>query len=279
MKKKIDRLINYPNKKEGGAITDIITNPIGTIKKAFSDIDDFNNVSKDTLEKYGSNPTTIITIARTPLNKLLENAINVISLNKFQELKKKYGYDELFHLSLIVAVRGGQKIVIEKNETITIEPFNFSKSIKPNTQYQKVPIVKLLTPNIMLENTKNKMGSYNFFHYDSFNNNCQTFIKNILESNGLMTPAARKFLYQEDVKNIGKDLNKSVFSYVPKVMKKITDFGSIVSRLSGKGNEEKEDIRKQFFEYLKKKNIEPHELNLIKKEFIEFINTDGIKFL
>lgn len=266
-------------KKEGGAITDIITDPVGTIKTAFSDIDDFNNVSRETLEKYGNIPTTIITIARTPLQPLLETAINVMSLGRFKQLKEKYGYDKLYHLSLIIGTRGNQKIVVEKNETVTIEPLNFSKSIKNITEFQKIPIVKPLTTNIMMERTKQKMGSYDFFHYDAFKNNCQDFIKNILEANGLLTPAARKFLYQEKVKNIEKDLNKSVFSYVPKVMKKITDMGSIVSRLAGKGKDEREEIKKAFLSYLKKKNIEPKELNLINEEFIDFINSEGLKFL
>lgn len=266
-------------KKEGGAITDIITKPYETIKTAFSDISDFNNISKDTLSKYGNLPVNIITIARTPLNTLLENTINVLSLNQFRVLKKKYGYDKLYHLSLIVSVQGGHKVVIEKNETITIEPLNVSKSIKNITEFQKVPMPINTTINIMLEKTKQKMGSYDFFHYDGFKNNCQDFLKNILEANNILTPAGNKFLYQEKVKNIGKDLSKGLFSYVPKVMRKITDMGSIVSRLSGKGQDEKEEIKEAFIKYLKKKNIEPKEIQMINEEFIEFINSEGFKFL
>lgn len=261
--------------KEGGALSDIITKPIETITNAFSPINKYNNTATETLNLYGNVPIANLVIAKTPLNKLLEVGINAISLNKFNELKQKYGYDELYHLSLIANLTGGSKIIIEKNEVVTIEKLQNSKSIKNNTMYFKLPYSKGLTINNMLNNAHKLMGN-DFWNYDAFNNNCQTFILKILEANNLLTPPAKAFIYQ-DVKSIHDDLNKSGFSYVPKIMKKITDMGSIVSRLIGKGNDDK--ALKDFNLYLQKNNIKSKDFKSINKHFIKFINNEGIKFL
>jgi hypothetical protein len=263
-------------KMEGGAITDIIKDPIGTVKKAFSDLDDFNNISKETLEKYGNIPVSFCVICRTPLQKLLLHGINALSLGMWNKLQAKYGYDELYHLFLVVNLRNGQKIIMEKNEVVNISPFDPSR-ITSTTQTQKVPIVKLTNPNIMLDNTLKQMGTYNMFHYDAFTNNCQIFIKNILSSNGMLTPAGEKFIMQAYVPNIQEDLKKANRGYVPKAMKKITDIGRIGSVLIGKGNEEK--AKKDFLKYLKKNNLSIQDMKALNKEFLHYINTEGLKFL
>jgi hypothetical protein len=59
------------------------------------------------------------------------------------------------------------------------------------------------------------MGNANFTNYSSRKNNCQDFLLNILDANGLNTAEYRKFIKQ--------DL-ETVFNNLPSYAEKISDF-------------------------------------------------------
>lgn len=265
------------NHLSGSGFMDFIKNPIGHIKEAFAGTPTkLNNTATKTLNEYGNLPINALQIARTPLNNMLEGAINAVSLGKFSELKNKYGFDKLYHLSLI-ATLSTNKIIIEKNEVITIEPLSQSGSIKSNTEYYNIPLNNPnLNLNTLIENTKNLMGESKFYDYDSFTNNCQNFIESVLKANNLYNQQAGNFLMQ-NVSGIQQDLNSSGFSYVPKVMRKITNMGSIFSRLMGKGT--KKDALDAFEKYVEKNKLTESEMNNLTEHFIDFINSEGFRFL
>lgn len=226
--------IEYRNKKYGGSFIDVLKDPIGTFKEALQPIPTrLNNISKKTLEQYGDEPIQKIQIARTPLSNLLLTGVNLISLNTFDDLRKKYGFDNLYHLSMI-AYLPNTNIIIEKNETVVIEPLSTSTSLNDKTEYFDVEIPRGLTLNTMINNTINDLGSSKFYSYSAFNNNCQVFIEAILDSNNISSQRAHDFLFQ-DLSGIRNELNNSEYSYVPKVVNKITDLASTFSRLIGKG--------------------------------------------
>ena len=161
------------------------------------------------------------------IQKIINKALSLISAGKFDELKKKYKYDELYHLSLMCNV-GGKLIYVEKNEVINIVP-NFT--ITTHSEIRDVPLgEQKLTINEMLKNTLNKIGNVNFFQYDAFTTNCQRFILDILESNKLNNKELTDFILQP-MANIVKELP----SFLPKVARKITDVAGIISRLRGDG--------------------------------------------
>lgn len=223
----------------GGGFFDFIKNPIGTIKEAFRSIPSkLNNISTQTLEKFGNNIIKSMEIARTPLNNILEGALNTLSLGKFNELKKKYGYDKMFHLSLIVDV--GEKVIIEKNEVVNIEPLSQSKTLNKNSEFLQVPINKNITLNELIEKTRQYMGNTKFYDYSAFENNCQNFIISVLESNAILTNKEKDFILQ-DAKAIGDDMKKSGFGFVNKITNGITKLGSFTSRLLGRGKKQKHD--------------------------------------
>lgn len=257
---------------EGGAITDIITNPIGTIKTAFSPITSYNNISLKTLADYGDKKITGITVARTPLNTLLKYTINALSMFQFSGLVKQYGFDNLYHTSLICTLEGAIQVIIEKNEVVYVQPLNDSSSIKNNTQTLKLmPPMPLITLNQLMQRTQQLMGN-NFWTYDGFENNCQVFIISILQANNILIPKAKEFLFQNLT-----GIKRGLFSYVPKVMRKITDLGSIASRLAGRGTH-KEAIE-GWRDYAKNKTLDHKDKNAIMEEFLDYINSSGLKYL
>jgi len=192
----------------------------------------YNNVSSRTINTYGDNQILELKIMRTPINSMIDKALNFLSFNRWDSLKKKYGFDELFHLSLVATVKEKdvlKNIIMEKNEVVNVST-DFKTT--PKTQLFNVPINKNITVRQLLENARQRVGDNLFFLYDAFSNNCQFFIKYLLDSSGLMTPQAEKFLFQ-DISELVKELP----SYLPKVAKSVTDLGAIVSRLRGDGKD------------------------------------------
>jgi len=60
-----------------------------------------------------------------------------------------------------------------------------------------VPISGKLTINELLNGARRRMGDQKFYEYEGFNNNCQTFIMNILAGAGLMNADRQKFIQQD----------------------------------------------------------------------------------
>ena len=118
------------------------------------------------------------------------------------------------------------KYIVEKNDSINIAKFN---GLKKNSETMNVAI-NGKTLNVMLENTKKKIGD-KFFTYKAVDNNCQFFISSILESNGLMTNELQNFILQD---------TRKLFENNPKFRKfvnSITDIGAIGNNLKQKAEE------------------------------------------
>ncbi len=193
---------------------------------------EFNNVSSNTLETYGSYNIQGLQIYRTPISNILNTAMNLISLGKWNELRKKYGFDKLFHTALVCDI-GGKNIIVEKNEVV-----NISSSYKTSKETQTFHINmqgKVFTLNDMVMGCKQRMGDKQFFDYDAFTNNCQVFIKNMLQTVSLYDSGVDRFLFQ-DLSEIYRQLP----SYTSKIAKLITRAGAFISRLRGDGGEREE---------------------------------------
>jgi hypothetical protein len=96
----------------------------------------------------------------------------------------------------------------------------------------EVPMKGVITLNELLDKTKNTIGPKTYFDYNSFTNNCQFYIKYILEINGLLNNENKEFLFQ-DVKEILEGLP----SYVPKLANIATKTASLFSLFTGRGGE------------------------------------------
>lgn len=64
-----------------------------------------------------------------------------------------------------------------------------------------------LTINTMIDNTKQQMGNQ-MFQYNAINNNCQIFVRNILNYNGMYDEKYNDFIMQ-DVETVFRGLNGS----------------------------------------------------------------------
>ena len=197
------------------------------VSKVFSTrLDDYNNTTKETLMKYGDYNIDNLMIYRTPINSMIDKALNIFSFGKFAEMKKKYGFDTFFHLALVAEVKG-KNVIIEKNEVINVST---SYSTNSNTETMKVNMKnKPLTINQLLNATREKQKPDDYFSYDAFNNNCQMFIRALLTNVGLYTKDIDVFLFQ-NVENLIKEMPT-----LAKVAKTATDIGAWFNKITGEG--------------------------------------------
>jgi hypothetical protein len=197
---------------EGAGIMDYFNN-------LFSANSQYTNKAQNALKKYGNYEIVNMEVRRDPIIKVIDTALNLVSLGKWEELKKKYNFDKLWHLYMIFTINmNGQRkdILVEKNQSI-----NISDSIPPKTEQTKSLMIgtnKGLTLNSLLENTLNKVGKDQFFIYDPFGDrNCQSFLRDLMTANGIYNDRIAKFVFQ-DIADLAKQIGNTTV-----IAKGITD--------------------------------------------------------
>lgn len=252
---------NKKDKLEGAGIGSWFRQKFEQVKNVFKpNLDKFNNTSNKTIMAYGNNIIKELEIMRTPINQMFHKIFNLITFNKWDEIRKKYNYDKLFHLALVATINVGgvdKKVLMEKNEVVNIDT---DIRVQSDTETFKVPLQgKSLKIIDLLDNARNAVGNNTFFDYDAFTNNCQFFIRYLLQYSGLLTPDAEAFLFQ-DLKDVVKELP----SYVSPIAKATTTLGAIVSKLRGKGNNKDYKLHAVIFR-------KPYNLDTAKSKAKEFI--------
>lgn len=217
----------------GSGVFDFIKSKMNKVKKYFSPrLDDYNNTTKKYIQLYGDIPITEMYVYRTPLDSILNTAINALSLGQWNKLKSEYGYDKFYHLALILRLKNNKNIIVEKLDVININDSYKTNSKTENIKVDNYNENRNLTLNELLNNTRTKLNNDKlFFGYDPLNNNCQYFIRYILESNDLYTPEINNFLFQ-DISQLVKKLNP----ITKKIMKGTTDLSATINKITGRGN-------------------------------------------
>jgi len=206
---------------------------IQTIKALFVGQDQLPPPERRLLEQIGTIKITGITIHREPIKTVpVDKIMNIITLGGYNKLMKKYSYDNLLHLYMIVKLENGDNIIVEKNERINIE-----KSSKNGGEKKNVSVNIDLNLNSILNETK-KMMNKDFFTYHPTTNNCQRFITGILKSNGLLTPDLDNFINQK-VHELFNEIDSS--GKLRKLIASVTKIGTVKDIImQGGGNDYQE---------------------------------------
>jgi len=193
-----------------------------------------NQGARNNLEQFGDIEITHMKVCRTPVQKLIQMALNVVSLGEFQKRIENAEYDDIFHLYLVITLKDGNKFTLEKNAIIELNQvsntFNRDKSECRDIFINRNNI----TLKDLLTKTERQMGN-RFYTYSAKNNNCQQFVLEILKSNNLGN---------ENIYNFIKQNTKQLFindSYLRKLSNSVTSLGAKASTLiKGKGIEKNE---------------------------------------
>ena len=168
------------------------------------------------LQEMGDGIITSWVVVRKPIGHLYEKFIRTFS---------EVPFDKLFHLGLIVNTTKGN-VMIEKNAVI-----NFVQNPRQDGEtfiISRVP--SNLTFKSLIDNTEKAMGN-KFLPYNGFNNNCQTFIINVLKANGITE--GEEFVSQK----VGDILKDS--PYIKKLINFATELGGRYDVIKQGGNEQK----------------------------------------
>lgn len=205
---------------------------VSAVKQRVSDVmkgkrQDYPPKVRAYLAANGDRPIGGLTIRRDPIRSMLHSVINVLTLGKWAEARKKYAYDKVFHLGLEVKLDAGPTTTVEKNQVINVGPAG-----PPNQDTETMVIGDpgSLTLRQMLDNTQKLMGD-RYFNYSAFENNCQDFIIAILRANNLWTPARDAFIKQP-VDELAKELP----SYTGRIANVATDLAAVADvAIHGRG--------------------------------------------
>jgi hypothetical protein len=216
---------------------------------------DFSNKIKNILEKYGDKKIKAIRIGRRPINEKFEKAFNIISLGKWEELRKEYFYDTLMHLFLVLTLDDGTVLSFEKNSIVTMTEDD-SRCSLPNVECLELEYpADTISVRELVEKPLERIGKDKYFIYDAFQQNCQIFLADVLTTFNLYTPKAKDFVYQ-DLREIAKRLP----FYVKWTAKTGTDIKATIKNITGAGDASEEmsmvERRKQKIEDRKKEDLE-----------------------
>ena len=218
-----NKLMTMPDEDiQGGGLFDFLKSSAQKVKNLVSNVgrrisgtvlgrSDYPPAERNLIMKYGNMPIKSICIYREPLEKSVNMLTNTLSVGQMGQLKKKYGFDDMYHLYMVITVQETLDkfvpILIEKNEVINIHEY---PNIKPNAEKLEL----YLSPKFnytfkqFLDNGQRVMGS-RYFTYDPFDNNCQIFISSLISANPPLeqdNPNANKFILQ-DVEGLKTELN------------------------------------------------------------------------
>jgi hypothetical protein len=175
------------------------------------------------LGEVGVESITDIKVYRAPIESFVKSLLNLVSGGTFEKAVKSAHYDQMFHLALLI------------NNSYTLDKQAVVKFVRglPSSggETVSVPVSTPVTIQQLVDNTKVKMGASKFSNYNARDNNCQVFVKSVLEANNLLTPELEKFVMQDA---------QAVFSEMPeytsKVAKAVTDVGAWADKVvSGEG--------------------------------------------
>ena len=165
------------------------------------------------LEKYGNNKIVSLTVGRNPIQSAIQKVANTLVGDKLKNLN----IDTLFHLFLVIGLDNGMKFKTERNQVL-----NFTPTIGDIKESMTVPLNKSITLKEFFDNAIKRVGNM-LFTYSAANNNCQSYIMQLLGSNGLNSDSLKKFIKQ--------DTNTLLSPFLKKVTDTITDTAATADRL------------------------------------------------
>lgn len=182
---------------------------------------------KKLLEKYGDKRIMRIQVCRNPLNNVLQKLGNVLTLANLDRVMNELGYDNLFHLYIILFLDNNTDLLLEKNQVVKL-----TETITPPQESIMIDVNKDITLNQFIENGI-KLLHTKFWLYDVRTYNCQNFVYSLLLASGLLNETAKDFIYQ--------DAEKLLPKWIGDAANVVTDMAAVVDTVQN-GEGEKNNI-------------------------------------
>lgn len=225
-----------------GIVSDAVNKVGSLIKKGLAWLapKDMSSAVKKVMSQHSGQPIIGITVARVPIVGVIEKILRLVS-------RKAINYDTIYHLYMLVYLKNGVVLRVERNETFQMVPAS-SKDINMSVS-QEVPdkvkgpaSVKVRVPAMPLgqamdnfvKEAKSRNPTMGPWRYASMSsdgspsNNCQDMILSWLKGMGALTSEVQTFVKQ--------DIDKLLPAAANDVQQGITDLaGAVKDKLLGKG--------------------------------------------
>ena len=180
----------------------------------------------------GNEPILSLTVARSPVNGVIQGILNAVSSGQVEENRKKLNYDDIYHLFLIVKT-AKKEFTLERNQTVSVGSARRGDEEMPvDLKGKSISFGEFLT--------NGAKGKSKFWQYDPVSNNCQMFVKDLLNGSGLLTPELNSFIIQDAAKLLEQS------PLTQKLAQTVTDFGHRLDILiNGAGVEKKGKKKKK----------------------------------
>jgi hypothetical protein len=190
-----------------------------------------NSKVQTALTATDKDPIKSITVYRVPLQTYVDAGLAGLSSGAWDAAMKKHGYDQIFHLYMIVTLASGAEYIVEKNEIVNVaialpekvnitDP-NYRMDVPFDASKRRLTIRQMLNNCLIIE------GKDLFYTYDFKTNNCQVFVRDCLKGSGLLTPELEKFIIQP-IADIAKEVGVEKLG-LPSALPNIA--GAVTSRL------------------------------------------------
>lgn len=152
------------------------------------------------LADHGGERVTGLSVLRAPIGRMVKALLNAITLGKLSERMRTLGYDDVFHLEMVIKLESGKRLTYDKNEVVTLVP---QSALKDKSEVIEVPVSGRFTLQEFMDITIAKIGADAYWRYESTTTNCQRFVLDHLEAHGLSTARLRKFILQSGNELLG----------------------------------------------------------------------------
>ena len=178
---------------------------------------------RETFEQFKDNLIVGLYIGRSPINKILRMIVNAITFGHMNKRAKELGYDDVFHLYMLIKLDNGSILKLHKEATVKLT--NLTQRDYKALKHEEHSGFELpLLDSISLEQFITQFADHpTVWEYDVVRNNCQQFLLHVLKKNGVK-------LNQEQFRFIIQDAfsllrNSPTLAYL---FRKITDLGAVL---------------------------------------------------
>jgi len=214
-------------KKAAEKVRDVVVDAKDRVQQFLQGAREFGSPHvRNFLERRGDIKIVEMKVCRKPVSGTITKIVNWVSGGKFEENLRAANYDAIFHLFIWARLQDGQILRIEKNHVVEI-----TQTFPTRAPSVPVPLGGADVSTLSLfTKAEARVGSKQLWLYDVRDNNCQKFVRDMLQSSGLWNAALQTFAMQ-DVPAILRGIEG-----VGKGAKTITDLaGRLDVLLSGRG--------------------------------------------
>lgn len=137
-----------------------------------------------------------IEVRRSPLPSWIKKGLNLLTNGELDEKIKdgRHPQEDVYHISMIVELSNGKKLLVEKNHNVVISGF---RPLSQNEEKMDIMVNHQVAFGDFLEKALHRYGAKEIFQYRAKTRNCGIYVEYLLKANNLYTDAVHKFIFQD----------------------------------------------------------------------------------